>query len=104
MTDKTKDDTQWHLDKRIPITLIVAIVIQTLGAFWWAATVDATIESIGKRVSSLEMTNRRQYDLIAKERENSHKVAAGLAEVKGQLVGLNTQVSRIAEFLMTPTK
>jgi hypothetical protein len=29
----------WHLDKRVPIALIAAIVMQTMGAIWWAASV-----------------------------------------------------------------
>lgn len=39
----------WHLDKRVPITLIVMILLQTAGAFWWAAQIDT-------RVSALEQT------------------------------------------------
>lgn len=36
----------WHLDKRIPITLILAILIQTGGAFWWAGKMDERIRTL----------------------------------------------------------
>jgi hypothetical protein len=29
----------WHLDKRIPIALIVTIALQTAMAVWWAAAI-----------------------------------------------------------------
>lgn len=35
----------WHLDKRIPIALIMAVVVQTIGAVWWAATISAQVEA-----------------------------------------------------------
>lgn len=41
------DDKQWHLDKRVPIALIVTIAIQTGGIIWWSA-------SLNERVNYLE--------------------------------------------------
>ena len=33
----------WHLDKRVPITLVVVILIQTSAAIWWAASINARV-------------------------------------------------------------
>lgn len=33
----------WHLDRRIPIALILAIIGQTAGAVWWASTISGTL-------------------------------------------------------------
>ena len=44
------NETQpWHLDKRIPIALILALIGQTFGMGWWAS-------SISERVASLEQS------------------------------------------------
>lgn len=60
---KTDDPAavSWHFDKRIPIALILAIAVQTGGAIWWAAGVNAYIEddkrseaSIVERVKAVE--------------------------------------------------
>ena len=37
------DDTTWHLDKKVPISLIGAIVLQTFGFGFWAATLNARV-------------------------------------------------------------
>lgn len=42
----------WHLDKRVPIALIFAILVQTAGMGWWAAQIDS-------RVAHLEQVNVR---------------------------------------------
>lgn len=42
----------WHLDKRVPISIIGAIALQTLGLGWYASKLDS-------RVSQLEETGRR---------------------------------------------
>lgn len=35
-----QDDGQWHLDKRVPIALIVTLVFQAAAGLWWASGVN----------------------------------------------------------------
>jgi len=49
-------EEHWHLDKRVPLALIFAIVIQTAGAFWWAS-------DISRRVANLE-SNQTNANLL----------------------------------------
>ena len=55
-------DNHWTLDKRVPLVLIFAIVIQTGGFVWWAATTSASLAQVVKdtvalseRVARVEM-------------------------------------------------
>jgi len=55
-----EEDSQWHLDKRVPVAIIFALLMQTIGAFWWAATIT-------ERVAHLERTgivNRELHDRV----------------------------------------
>ncbi len=38
------DDRHWHLDKRVPVALILTILAQTIGAVWWAASLSARVD------------------------------------------------------------
>lgn len=38
-------DTQWHLSKSVPVTFILAIVMQTIALVWFVASLDSEIES-----------------------------------------------------------
>jgi hypothetical protein len=40
----TEQRESWHFDKRVPIALIVAIVVQTVGIVWWAATINSAVD------------------------------------------------------------
>ncbi len=42
--------SDWHLDKRVPIGLIFAILVQTGTMFWWASRVDSTLATHADRL------------------------------------------------------
>jgi len=46
------DDNAWHLDKKVPITLIGAILAQTFGFGVWAATLNARINDLERETPS----------------------------------------------------
>ena len=71
----------WHLDKRVPVALILALVVQTFGLGWWAA-------SISWRVTSLE-----------RWKDDSKEVAADIAVVKSQISDIKATVQRIDDKL-----
>ena len=37
------EDTAWHLDKKVPITLIGTIIVQTFVLGFWTATINARV-------------------------------------------------------------
>jgi Tfp pilus assembly protein PilO len=67
----------WHLDKRVPVALLLAIVIQTFGVGWWAA-------SISERVSSLEST-----------RTEDKGTGSRLAVLESQMNDIKSSLQRI---------
>lgn len=67
----------WHLDKRVPVALILVIVAQTFGWGWWAA-------SISERVTSLELW-----------RSDSKDAAARLAVLESQIADIKDILRRI---------
>ncbi len=72
-------DTGWHLDKKVPIALIIAIIVQTAVAVAFIARLDS-------RVSHLEEADSRAADENVSER---------LAVVESQLVGVGDTTDRI---------
>lgn len=43
MTNKTNILTRWQLERKIPLGIIIAIILQTLTAIWWAAKLDTRL-------------------------------------------------------------
>ena len=71
----------WVLDKRIPLALILAILLQTGGALWWAA-------SISQRVLVLEQSRLTAGDLPGR-----------IIKVETQLESVNSTVQRVEDKL-----
>ena len=65
----------WHLDKRVPVALIIAILLQTAGAIWWAANISSRVDHVERRTVSLEDADRRMADTAV-------RVAETLAAIK----------------------
>lgn len=49
--------SSWHLDKRVPIALILTILVQSGTAIWWAATTTGRVAAI-ENVVSQSITTR----------------------------------------------
>jgi hypothetical protein len=90
MSDVTSGTGGWHLDKRVPIALIIAILGQALAFGWWAATQTAQLAAHGQRIDGLE--KREDQD-----RAVSALVARDLGEIKGQLAILIQRMNRTGQ-------
>lgn len=75
------EDGRWHLDKKVPIALIIAILVQTGTGVWWAS-------SINSRVVSLEARNAASSDQPGR-----------IIRVETQIENMNTLMRRIEEKL-----
>ena len=70
-------DNSWHLSKSVPLTLIVAIVGQTIALVWYVSSLDSNVESNMKdiarheiRLERLEETTKELSILNARIDEN----------------------------------
>ena len=50
MTDDR--ERNWHLDKRVPLALIFAIVCQTAAILIWGTRIDSRVEMLERQLSS----------------------------------------------------
>lgn len=82
--------TRWHVDKNVPLALIFMLLAQTMGAFWWASRVQATIDNNAIRISKLESLvldinrlSERQVRLEV-QNENVEKILTRIEEKLGK--------------------
>ena len=52
-------DSQWHLDKRVPIALILALVLQSTTAVWWAAGLTSRVDRNQKMLEDYQANKER---------------------------------------------
>ena len=66
--EQVKIDESWHVDKRVPISLILVIIIQSVALIYWGSGIDHQVE-----INRLELENRR--DVVAQIPLLSEKVS-----------------------------
>ena len=84
MTDASRDyDLQWHLDKKVPLALIMTIVCQTIVAAWGAS-------NLWTRVGELE----RQMQIAAPQFERIIPLEAKVDGITGGLSEIKALINR----------
>lgn len=53
------DDNNWHLDKKVPVSLIMAIIAQTAGFIWWGATTQEKVAVLKERLDAIAPNSDR---------------------------------------------
>lgn len=63
MTDPASEN--WHLDKRVPLALILTIVVQTVGFVWYEAQQNAQVKMNTRNIASMSTNADRILRLEA---------------------------------------
>lgn len=49
----------WHLDKRIPIALLIGLLCNAAAGVWWASQLTSRVDSVERAVVSLSQDHDR---------------------------------------------
>ena len=90
---------KWHLDKRVPITIVGAIFLQSVALGWGASSFNSRLENLESRAlaarSALEKDLVERYALHLRQRDRITKGEVSTAEVKGALSGLASSMKSV---------
>jgi len=78
----------WHLDKRVPVAIIFALLFQTVGAIWWASGLTQQVEQNVSAISTLDTS-------MQSDRRATQLQAVQMGRVEEQISGLRNDVSRL---------
>lgn len=74
-------DRHWHLDRRVPLALILTLAVQAVAFIWWAA-------SLSERVNVLE----RAVVLYAPQSDR-------ITRMEERLINIGTSIQRIERLI-----
>jgi hypothetical protein len=63
--DKDPQTSQWHLDKRVPVALILTLIVQGAAMVWWGSAIDHRVAAVEQRLSALDDSRERLIRLEA---------------------------------------
>lgn len=84
-----KSDERWHIDRKLPIALIVTLVLtfsgQTFTAIWWASKTDSRIEALERQTTAAVPTTTEQGTRLTRVETRLEAVQDGISEIKAIL-------------------
>jgi hypothetical protein len=85
----------WHLDKRVPVAIIFALLIQTAGAVWWASAMTSNIAALREADARLEGADV-QIRIDATSRETRLRlVETSMSRADERLIAIQEGVNEI---------
>jgi Tfp pilus assembly protein PilO len=84
------DESAWHLDKKIPIAIIVAIVVQTSGFIWFLSGLNSQVEQMSK-------TNDQQDERIHAVEQAAQTQAVSSASITQQISALKDVLEQMRQ-------
>lgn len=76
-------DSQWHLDRKVPIAMIMAIAAHFAGFVWMAAKFDARIEAVERQM----ITSAPHSDRITRMEVKVENIERGVTRIENVLQG-----------------
>ena len=75
----------WHLDRRVPIALIVAIIMQTSAGIWWVANVEARIVSNERAITTIQNDAKDGPSRLARIEVQLESIRSTLLRVENRI-------------------
>jgi len=87
----------WHLDKKVPIALIIVLVIQTVGVVIWGTRLDSRVEFVER--SQVVIDRDR---MIARSRDTALEIQVGRIRERQEFIvdevqDISEKIDRIIE-------
>lgn len=74
----TDDFSHWHLDRRVPIALMLTIAVQTAAIVWWASSLSERVNTLERQIASITP----QADRITRLEVNIEFIRDGISDIR----------------------
>lgn len=85
----------WHLDRRVPVSIIAVLVVQLIGGLWFMFQLRSDIDTNSRDIVRIE----RSVDVIT---ASSQLQAVQLGRIEEQLSGVRTDLQRLLAEIKNP--
>jgi uncharacterized protein YlxW (UPF0749 family) len=83
-------ENSWHLQKGVPIALILTIALQMVGFVWFLSGLSSQVHEVAK-------TNVEQDARIGRVEADTRTLQVGAATIAEQLSGLRTSLNELKQ-------
>jgi hypothetical protein len=95
MSENQDTENSWHLDKRVPIATVIAIIVQAVAFGMMVSSMDGRILALESYSSELRAARLRER--IAVEEAATIQTVSKFSHLDDQLDRLEDKIDKIAE-------
>ena len=81
-------DRAWHLDRRVPIALILALLAQTGSFIWWASGINQRVTALEEKQSLATASAPVQSDRLTRVETKVETIQRDVTEIKSDIKSL----------------
>ena len=84
-------DNQWHLSKSVPITFILAIILQTVALIWFVATLRNDVDINRTELVRLETRTDKLEEIVQSQAVTLGRMDENIKSIRVILEGMARQ-------------
>lgn len=84
-------DNQWHLSKSVPITFILAIMLQTVALIWFVATLRNDVDANRMELVRLETRTDKLEEIVQSQAVTLGRMDENIKSIRVILEGMARQ-------------
>jgi hypothetical protein len=84
----TVEREPWHLDKKVPLALILSMAIQTVLIVWWAASLSSRVEHQERQIVALTTSD-------AQAKQEARRIGEWLSRVDERIAAQTEMLRRV---------
>ena len=84
-------DTEWHLSKSVPITLVVAIVCQPIALVWYVSSLDNNVKNNTKEILRQEVRIERLETVVQSQALTLARIDENIKSIRIMMEAMNAK-------------
>jgi len=84
-------DTEWHLSQSVPITLVVAIVCQTIALVWYVSSLDNNVKNNTKEILRQEVRLERLETVVQSQALTLARIDENIKSIRIMMEAMNAK-------------
>lgn len=89
--ERRVSDNHWHLDKRVPISILGVLIVQMCSGLWFISKLDARIAAL-ENISVIQLSAQHE-----KDQKQDEQVKDSVEKLAKQLEHIDDKLDRIIE-------
>jgi hypothetical protein len=90
MADESQQE--WHLDKRVPVALILTLIGQMTVAIWWAASINTRLANVETQMTAAAARSEEVDRIVAGQTTQIAVLVERIVAQSDRVAGLTQQV------------